>query len=105
MDAFANDEGVELYLEHVTEVMQMTLRSLCASRGRLRRKLRHLVDHGGGLHQVSLSGKAIVIKPRLANTLGEKQMRVLYNVLYNYIAYYTTYFTQHIILRIRIGQP
>eukprot|EP00959_Pyramimonas_sp_CCMP1952_P071804 1499760-Pyramimonas_sp.AAC.3 len=62
--------------------MQMTLRSLCASRGRLRRKLRHLVDHGGGLHQVSLSGKAIVIKPRLANTLGEKQMRGLKGWLY-----------------------
>jgi hypothetical protein len=40
-------------LEHATEVLELTLRSLCASPGRLRRKLRHLIDHWAGLHNVA----------------------------------------------------
>ncbi|KAK3279778.1 hypothetical protein CYMTET_12354 [Cymbomonas tetramitiformis] len=45
-----SDEFAE-FLEHVLELTQMYLRSLCASKARQRRKLRHLITHWGNLHQ------------------------------------------------------
>ena len=46
-------EAVDGLIEHATEVLELTMRSLCASPGRLRRKLRHLIDHWAGLHNVA----------------------------------------------------
>jgi hypothetical protein len=46
-------EAVDGLIEHATEVLEFTMRSLCASPGRLRRKLRHLIDHWAGLCNVA----------------------------------------------------